>query len=355
MSLPEHLVSGHLALLGELSTRLNSLSGIIEKEILLGEFLESTFLKYFSSATEPVSSTLVRTLLSLYYQLAQQADTSRIESSQIPDRVETCARLLTRYYNLAVNDRSPNSSRKVSLLSIFGVLMPIFVFLDNWRLAGTIVRALDNINLGDGSNFGSKADRVKYEYWKGRHEISQGEAQSADRHFSNAMQLCYHTSNDSHNLSLIYNYRSLLRLYLYRKLPRDYQNRLSGPFRGIIATISKGDINGFRKVVKEHQNYLLKQHLYYFVVAKLSHLLPRQLTRKVWLVTSGESRIPLSLILSAQAIINRINKAEIEAMDCLDLEELECLLANSIFEGQIKGYISHEKSTLVLSKKNPFP
>jgi hypothetical protein len=99
----------------------------------------------------------------------------------------------------------------------------------------------------------------------------------------------------------------------------------------------------------------LKQHLYYFVAVKLSHLVPRQLTRKVWLVVSSESRIPLSLILSGQTILNRINKVNIEVKDHLDLEELECLLANSIFEGQIKGYISHEKSTLVLSKKNPFP
>ena len=327
----------------------------MEKEVLMEEFLSNQFLKHFNNATDTVSPTLVRTLLSFYYQLAQRADALRIETSQIPDRVETCARLLTRYYNLAVNDRSPSSARKASLLSIFGVLMPIFVFLDNWRLAGTIIRALDNINISDGSNnYGSKADRVKYEYWKGRYDISQGEAQSADQHFSNAMKLFRNSPDIDHNLSLIYNYRSLLRLFLRHKIPKDYQKRLTGPFCAIIGAVAKGDIHNFRRIVKEHQSYLLKQHLYYFVSAKLSHLVPRQLTRKVWLVTSFESRIPLSYILAAQNVIDKINKVEV-VEERLDVEELECLLANSVYEGHIKGYISHEKSTLVLSKKNPFP
>ena len=37
------------------------------------------------------------------------------------------------------------------------------------------------------------------------------------------------------------------------------------------------------------------------------------------------------------------------------MDEVECILANLIFKGLIKGYISHQKQTLVLSKKDPFP
>lgn len=35
--------------------------------------------------------------------------------------------------------------------------------------------------------------------------------------------------------------------------------------------------------------------------------------------------------------------------------EVECLLANMIYKGFIKGYISREKATVVLSAKDPFP
>lgn len=39
----------------------------------------------------------------------------------------------------------------------------------------------------------------------------------------------------------------------------------------------------------------------------------------------------------------------------IDLDEVECILANLIFKNYVRGYISHAKRTLVLSKRDPFP
>ena len=39
----------------------------------------------------------------------------------------------------------------------------------------------------------------------------------------------------------------------------------------------------------------------------------------------------------------------------IDGDEVECLLANLIYKGFIKGYISHAHRTMVLSKAQPFP
>jgi hypothetical protein len=39
----------------------------------------------------------------------------------------------------------------------------------------------------------------------------------------------------------------------------------------------------------------------------------------------------------------------------VDHDEVECILANLIFRGFVRGYISHAKRILVLSKKDPFP
>jgi len=39
----------------------------------------------------------------------------------------------------------------------------------------------------------------------------------------------------------------------------------------------------------------------------------------------------------------------------MELDEVECILANLIFRGYIRGYISHTNRVLVLSKSNPFP
>ena len=39
----------------------------------------------------------------------------------------------------------------------------------------------------------------------------------------------------------------------------------------------------------------------------------------------------------------------------IDLDEVECILANLIYRGYIRGYLSHAKRVLVLSKRDPFP
>ena len=39
----------------------------------------------------------------------------------------------------------------------------------------------------------------------------------------------------------------------------------------------------------------------------------------------------------------------------VDSEEVECYLANMIYKGFIRGYISHEKQTVVLAATGAFP
>jgi hypothetical protein len=39
----------------------------------------------------------------------------------------------------------------------------------------------------------------------------------------------------------------------------------------------------------------------------------------------------------------------------IDLDEVECILANLIFKQYTRGYLSHEKRILILSMKEPFP
>ena len=39
----------------------------------------------------------------------------------------------------------------------------------------------------------------------------------------------------------------------------------------------------------------------------------------------------------------------------MSAEEAECLVANMIYKGFIRGYISHEKQMVVLAKADAFP
>ena len=56
-----------------------------------------------------------------------------------------------------------------------------------------------------------------------------------------------------------------------------------------------------------------------------------------------------------QISLNQVAKALKWLGMPIDLDEVECILANLIFRGYIRGYLSHAKRVLVLSKRDPFP
>jgi len=39
----------------------------------------------------------------------------------------------------------------------------------------------------------------------------------------------------------------------------------------------------------------------------------------------------------------------------IDAEDIECILANLIYNGMIKGYLSHKHRCMVVSQTGPFP
>ena len=56
--------------------------------------------------------------------------------------------------------------------------------------------------------------------------------------------------------------------------------------------------------------------------------------------------------LSIEKFVSVLTFLELEDVDSA---EVECILANLIYLGRIKGYISHQHNKLVVSKQNAFP
>lgn len=64
-----------------------------------------------------------------------------------------------------------------------------------------------------------------------------------------------------------------------------------------------------------------------------------------WILQDRGTRIPVKMFHDAVRV----------AGETVDVEEVECYLANMIYKGFIKGYISHEKRTVVVAAKDAFP
>ena len=64
-----------------------------------------------------------------------------------------------------------------------------------------------------------------------------------------------------------------------------------------------------------------------------------------WVVSEKGNRIPVAMFHSS---------LRVSGMD-VSSEEAECLVANMIYKGYMRGYISHEKQMVVLANTNAFP
>lgn len=107
-----------------------------------------------------------------------------------------------------------------------------------------------------------------------------------------------------------------------------------------------GHLEHFNQALHAYQDVFIRKGTY-LVLEKVKTLVYRNLIKRIFLV-AGDAKtkqLKLARVLTALTWLN----------ETLSLDEIECIIANLIFKGYIKGYISHKQRVLVLSKNQPFP
>lgn len=106
----------------------------------------------------------------------------------------------------------------------------------------------------------------------------------------------------------------------------------------------KGDIQSFETIMLQNQSSFVRIGVF-LVLEQVKIIAYRNLIKRIYIATGNNTRLNLGVIESVMKTL----------VHDIDLDEIECILSNLIFQGKIKGYISHQKSFLVLSKTDPFP
>jgi hypothetical protein len=136
-------------------------------------------------------------------------------------------------------------------------------------------------------------------------------------------------------------------------------DQLFSPF---VAAIRKGDLRNYDAALERWEGKLSDLNLW-FTLERARELCMRSLFRRAcvslarplsipclklahrWIATERPSRMPIGTFHAALAVSGI----------ALEQEEAECFVANMIYKGFMKGYISHEQQLVVLSKNNAFP
>ena len=96
--------------------------------------------------------------------------------------------------------------------------------------------------------------------------------------------------------------------------------------------------------LEANEKFFIKAGIY-LILEKLKIITYRNLFKKVALLMKTH-QIPIDAFLAAMKMMK---------VEDIDGDETQCIIANLIYEGKIKGYISHQHQKLVVSKKDAFP
>ena len=194
-------------------------------------------------------------------------------------------------------------------------------------------------------------DRVTWSYFQGRMALMESRFEEAEKDLAFAFNNC--PAAYASNRRLILSYLVPVRLLLHQNRPSPTR-RAALPsaallqqyklveFDKLVQAFRSGNVKLFDEALEENQDFYIKKAIY-FLLHKLKLCVYRNLFKKAYNII-GKSQIKLEVLVCA------VRAAGGDADD----QQVECMLANLIHQGLVKGYIAHKQQVVVLKKDDPF-
>ncbi|CAH0477164.1 unnamed protein product [Peronospora belbahrii] len=277
--------------------------------------------------------------------LASRADqeASKKAGDEIHDSLRSAEQHLKKGFAMAANDRAPpEHNKKMGALFIVNQLFKIYFKLNMIHLCRNLIRAVEGPAFPKFERF-NRSDKVTYQYYVGRISMFEDQYQKAEMCLDYAWKHCHrgNVCNKRMILQFLVPVKLLLGVMPSPKLLTDYSLE---EYTGLTNAIRGGNLHLFTEYLAQYQDKFIQQGVY-LLIEKLRLLVLRNLFKKVYLIQQNHQ---LQLQDFQLALHFSTGKS-------MDLDEIECVLTNLIFKGYIKGYMSHTKKILVVSKTQPFP
>lgn len=261
------------------------------------------------------------------------------------NRAEEGARLINKSLTVCLTDRAPlTESRKWGVYRCAARLFRAYFYLGQLNLGANVLRALGVGELPALQRF-PKAHTVEYRYWLGKFWFVAEEYTKACGELQLAWAECPQDA--------LLNKRLILHLLLPLNVLTEARHpssqllqRYNMPpfYAAAISAIKLGDLCAYASLLEAHDAQLLKLGTF-LIWEKLTFFAYRNLLRRIFLIRESNTRLLLSSLVSPLKWMKQKK----------DLDGIATMIATLITKGFIKGYISQEKATLVLSQKDPFP
>jgi hypothetical protein len=238
------------------------------------------------------------------------------------------------------NRAALEDSKKWGMLNLVNQLFKIYFKINKLHLCKPLIRAIDSLPIKD--RF-SVSQLVTYRFYVGRKAMFDSDFKAAEEYLSFAFQRCHARAKKNKRLILIYllPVKMLLGHMPKRELLEKYDLL---QFVEVARAVSSGNLSLLNEALERNEAFFIRCGIY-LILEKLKVITYRNLIKKVSLILKTH-QLPISAFTAA---FHWMGEQDV------DDDEMQCILANLIYEDKIKGYISYQHKKLVVSKANAFP
>lgn len=282
--------------------------------------------------------------------------------------LEELANTINKAFKLSLNDKNLDlqQSKRIDIYYFLSNLIKVYFKMNKLELAKLIEKAIKGTKFQLPEMISGLANNKKcaivYLYYTALLSLDDGEFVETESKLTRALEIltCYNSKSNKQTRQVLFlllpvkllNHgvapSSLHKIWLlYPELRIIYKDNL---FR----CISQGNISGFNRVLSKYTVIFLQSHLF-LTVELLKQQVYMSLIKKVTheVVQHGANHI---IPLSAYQLGFELSSYGWKVDNFkTSLDEVECVMANLIGDGKIKGYLSHSNRCIVLSKGVAFP
>ena len=283
---------------------------------------------------------------------ARSAAMATQESSK-HQKVEKALSLMESLFRKLIHGtKNPPDYRKFASFYLTLHLIRVNFSINNFKFTDAHFKFIERVDTQE-INMLPKAWHVQVAYYKGRYYMYNNNFVAARDELVKAFGMSNSDPAATENKKRILRYLIPVEMINGRFPSRELLERY-GLVEYIDVTVAamKGDMQALEQCISQNMDLYIQSGVF-TVIERLRMVTLKNFVKRV---ANAVKVTPELQVMSKDTLVN-LNLLYVplrEWDDELDLDELQCLLANLIANGLIKGYISHEKRILVLSK-DAFP
>ncbi|XP_075261031.1 PCI domain-containing protein 2-like [Convolutriloba macropyga] len=253
-----------------------------------------------------------------------------------------CADAIMACFRICASDTRTDieRSKRWGMLHVVNQLFKIYFKMNNVKLCKPLIRAIEGCNIKEEY---TKAQLVAYKYFVGRLEMFENDYRAAEQSLLYAFHNCYPGSR--RNLRLILIYLIPVKMLLAKLPSHGLIHKFAlFQFQDIAKSLRNGDVRLYNRAMARCENFFIKTGIL-LILERLKNIVYRNLFRRIARIVNSH-QIDIKAFME---ILHYMGETH------LDINEVEFIIANLIYLGYVKGYISHQHMKVVISKQNPFP